>query len=111
MTSESVGVGVASRREARRRHRQKELDRRKRLLREQEVELRFQEMETNIHPTRCGFSSNCEASARKFPETLDAKSDSGWEAVCSWCGSAGCSQNSLSGGWIYYYCCIGVDVL
>ncbi|MEH2155296.1 DUF3040 domain-containing protein [Nostoc sp.] len=55
MTSESVGVGVASRREARRRHRQKELDRRKRLLREQEVELRFREMETNIHPTDAAF--------------------------------------------------------
>lgn len=35
--------------------RQKELDRRERLLREREVELRLREMETNIHTTDAAF--------------------------------------------------------
>ncbi|MEH1798569.1 DUF3040 domain-containing protein [Nostoc sp.] len=66
MTSESVGVGVASCREARRRHRQKELDHRERLLREREVELRFQEMETNIHPTDAAFHQTVKHQPENF---------------------------------------------
>ena len=48
MTSESVG-------EARRRHREKELEHRERILREREVELRLREMETNIYANDAAF--------------------------------------------------------
>jgi hypothetical protein len=78
---------------------EKELDLRERLLREREVELRLREMATNLHTTDAAFHQT----VKQLPETLGEKSDSSWKAVCSWCGSAGCSENSFSVGWVYYY--------